>query len=395
MTVLDAEVIVLGAGVAGTAAAHVLTRAGKRVHVVHASAGATSLWNGLVDGLTGDVSAEEKELLGVLGLTFARPRPRVINMFGMPRTAVAHDSAILDLEACRPKLIVVPTLPRPSWDGRAVSAMLETYAKGDFDVRTVAAPKLLSPGELSAPDGTVALGLDDEARFTAFSAELESLMERWRNTATALLLPPWLGVSLARAPRLADTLALSVGEVSCGLAGAAGMRFAVRRDLHFAKLGVTVTRGRCSAVSAAESGISLELSDGTSLRGTALVVASGGFVSGAMEMPRSPAVSDVPVAQRSVPSLSFQAPFLRAGSGGSEVRANGSVFGTTPEDLIHTMRSPSLLDALGILTGDRCSPLGAEGLRVTVAGDAVADAPRTFGAALRSGIRAAQALLQR
>ena len=343
------EAIVLGAGVAGVAAAHVLAERGCRVHVVHGAAGATLLWNGVVDGLRADPLPHERDLLAALGLKLPRPRPRIVNALGIARGTSAHDAALLDLDAARPKLVLVPTLQRPSWDGRALAAMLEAHANGAFDVRTVSVPRLLTGSEAHAADGVIAKALDDDERFAAFAQALEAELDRFRNTSAALLLPPWLGVRVARHEALAARLALSVGEVAGGLAGAPGLRFAHRRDAHFAKLGVTVSRGRCTAIEASSTGVALTLESGVVVEGARLVVATGGFVSGALELPRSPVASEVPVQARSVPGLAFHAPFLRVGAGGSDVRANGSSFGTTPEDLVHTMRSRSLLDELGVL----------------------------------------------
>jgi anaerobic glycerol-3-phosphate dehydrogenase len=386
---VNGDAIILGAGAAGLAAAHVLVERGCRVHVVHGPAGASVLWNGVVDGLRADALPHERDLLSALGLQLSRPRPRIVNALGSPRSTYAHDAALLDLDAARPKVVLVPTLPRPAWDGRAIAAMLESHAHGAFEVRTVSMPRLLTPAEAPAADGAIAKALDDDERFAAFAQILEEALERFRNTAAALLLPPWLGVRVPRHGALAARVALPVGEVAGGLAGAPGLRFAHRRDAHLAKLGITVTRGRGASLDASTTGVSVTLEDGKVIAGSRLVVATGGFVSGAMEVPRSPVACDVPVEKRSVPGLAFHAPFLRVGAAGADVRANGSVFGTTPEDLVHTMRSRALLDELGVLTDDMLAPLGASELPVRVAGDAVANGPRVFGAALRDGIRAA------
>ncbi len=112
MTVDGPDVLVLGAGVAGTATAFGLAKRGLEACVIHASAGATALWNGVVDGLTGDLEAGERELLEALGLAVPRPRPRIVTALGTSREASGHDEALLDLESARPKLVLVPTLPR-------------------------------------------------------------------------------------------------------------------------------------------------------------------------------------------------------------------------------------------------------------------------------------------
>ena len=387
------DVIVLGAGAAGTAAAWHLARSGCHVRVVHAAAGATALWNGIVDGLPGTPSPAESELLSLLGICAPRSPAKLLNIFGLFREADAHDEALLDLARARPALVLVPTLPRAAWDGEALAAGLRAHAGSGFDAQTIAIPDLLLPGELAWPDGAIACALDDDGRRAAFESSLTEKLAPWKNTATALLLPPWLGVSKPYAKPLEKALGVGVGEVASGLAAAAGLRFVHRRDALFAHVGVEVHRSRCEAIDRDGESVRLTLKSGELVTGTHLLVAFGGFVSGALQVPRHPAISLVPAFQRSVPSLTLRADFLRVGARGKELAINGSTYGTTPEDLAHTLAGPALLDALGVLAADDGSPYGSPLPFVRIAGDALADAPRTFGHALRGGIRAAQKLL--
>lgn len=385
------DALVLGAGVAGVAAAFTLAGAGARVRVVHAAAGATQLWNGVVDGLPGELAADERELLGALGVRVPRPRPRIVTFLGTSREAHGHDAELLDLEATRPKLVLVPAFARASWDAKAIAATLAEAHAGAIESRVVSVPNLLAPEELALADGAIARRMDDPARAAALEGALEAALERWRSTSTALLLPPWLGVERPLAERLSRTLALTVGECATGLAGAAGMRFVVRRDALFARAGIAVVRGRANALDTSAGAVRLALDGGDRLEADVVVVASGGLVAGGLAIPRAAIASDPRVADRAVPSLGFAAPQLRVGAHGREVRPDGSRYGTSTDELFHGARVRGTLDALGVLADAGGAP--SRGVPVRVAGDVVADGDRTFGAALRGGIRAARSLL--
>lgn len=388
-------VLVLGGGMAGVAAAWWLASRGEPVHLVHGAAGATALWNGVVDGLGGEISAEEREFLGELGLVHARPRPRLVTSLGTLREAHAHDSAMLDLEASRPKLVLVPAFPRPHWDARVLAETLTANANGAFEARIVSVPRLLLPEELALADGAIARRLDDPARARAFVAELESALERWRSTSTALLVPPWLGVAQPLRERLREALAIEVGEVATTLAGAAGLRFAHRRGSLLDRLSVTVTRGRVVSVDARSEGVAFTLEDGSIVRGRAGVLAAGGFVSGALEVPRAVAEKEIAPSHRTRPSLAFEAPACRVGAEGRAIVAEGSRYGFSTDELFSSLRSPGLLERLGVLAEDDLALASQRELPVRVAGDLRADGPRTVGAAIREGMRAAKALAAR
>jgi len=386
-------VLVLGAGAAGTSAALTLAAAGLRVHVIHASAGATNLWNGIVDGLDGSVSTEERELLSRLGIVVPRPRPRLVTPLGTTREAHGHDAELLDLEAARPKLVLVPSFARPSWDARVIAATLAEDHAGAIEARVVSVPRLLEADELGLADGALARRMDDPSRADALVAALEGALERWRSTTTALLVPPWLGVTRPLAKRLSEALALPVGECATTLAGAAGLRFVARRDDLFARANVEDTRERVASLDASGASVRVTLERGEVLESGALVCATGGFVSGGLFVPRSAVAAEPTVSGRAVPSLGFDAPCFAVGAGGRPWRADGSRYGTSTDELFHGVRARGAIDALGVLAGADGAIAGGDPVRV--AGDVVADGSRTFGAALRGGIRAARSLLPR
>ncbi len=390
---MSVDVLVVGAGAAGTAAALTLAAAGRRVRVVHGAAGATNLWNGIVDGLDGALNPMERDLLAQVGILTPRPRPRLVTPLGTTREAHGHDAELLDLEAARPKLVLVPSFGRPAWDARVIASTLAEAHAGTIEARVVSVPRLLEGDELGLADGALAKRMDDPTRAHAFVAALEGALERWRSTSTALLAPPWLGVQRPLARRLSDALALPVGECATTLAGAAGLRFASRRDALFARVGVEVTRGRVASLHASASGVRVTLEGGEAIDAAAVVCASGGFVSGGLFIPRVAVAADPLVSGRAVPSLGFDAPSLPLGAHGRAWRADGSRYGTSTDELLHGARKRGTIDAIGVLAGADGRVDAA--LPVRVAGDVVADGDKTFGAALRGGIRAAQSLLPR
>ncbi|MES1185660.1 MAG: FAD-binding protein, partial [Myxococcales bacterium] len=112
------KVLVLGAGFAGVAAALAARRAGASVSVVHAAAGASSLYAGSVDGpaLSGlEPSAPLKELAVGLGLRLS-PHAVVATREGVIRISNGSDAALLDLAPLAGKRIALVDVPRDDWD---------------------------------------------------------------------------------------------------------------------------------------------------------------------------------------------------------------------------------------------------------------------------------------
>jgi hypothetical protein len=246
---------------------------------------------------------------------------------------------------------------------------------------------------MTLADGVIARLLDDVGRARALVAELDGGLERWRSTSTALLLPPWLGVVRPLRRVLSEALAMPVGEVATTLAGAAGLRFVHRREALFRELGVTITRARVARFDACVDRVSATLEDGSLLEARAAIVACGGFVAGGLEIPRAASEKEISPSRRTRPTLAFESPQLVVGADGRELLTEGSRYGFSTDELFASLRAPGLLEKIGVLADDALALISAPEVPVRIIGDARANGPRTVGAALREGTRAAKALL--
>lgn len=132
-------VVVVGAGVAGTAAAIAAARLGARVTVVDRGAGASSLATGALDFVSwqrpGDtlraateLSSSSRDVFNALGSYVLPQRPaRLLTTAGVVREARGHDAALLDAAAIdlarNPgRRIGVVRCSRPGWDADALAA---------------------------------------------------------------------------------------------------------------------------------------------------------------------------------------------------------------------------------------------------------------------------------
>jgi hypothetical protein len=140
-------------------------------------------------------------------------------------------------------------------------------------------------------------------------------------------------------------------------------------------LGAEVKAARVTAVAAADSGVTLQLDDGTNLTGDALVLATGSLVSGAIELRGSLSGAEPAGFQLSIAGL--PAVTLRGEPG----RPVSSLFGV---DL--AARGRKLLERVGLPAAADGAVAGAA--HVLAAGDLLAPAPPSVGHALLSGLRA-------
>ena len=219
-------VLVIGAGFAGVGAAWAIARAGAKVQLLHARAGASALYSGIVDGPT--PGAETLELGMRLGLSIAGAPRAVATREGVVRSAMGRDRALLDLEALAGRRIAVADIGRDDWDARLLA---QSFAGSPWARRTrtefVAVPvRGLSDGaERRISPHDFARRFDDPVRLVALSHALRSAEPE----AAAWLLGPWLGVESEAASQLAAQLSRPVGETSSAPGGAAGARFEARR----------------------------------------------------------------------------------------------------------------------------------------------------------------------
>ena len=124
-------VLVIGAGFAGVGAAWAIARAGAKVQLLHARAGASALYSGIVDGPT--PGAETLELGMRLGLSIAGAPRAVATREGVVRSAMGRDRALLDLEALAGRRIAVADIGRDDWDARLLA---QSFAGSPWARRT-------------------------------------------------------------------------------------------------------------------------------------------------------------------------------------------------------------------------------------------------------------------
>jgi len=194
----------------------------------------------------------------------------------------------------------------------------------------------------------------------------------------AWLFGPWLGVKRPLAAELTASVGVPVGEVTSPPGGVAGARFEARADALLAALAAEVVSERVVEVRVAADGVSLLLETGRLLAADALVVAAGGFVSGAVELSGALSGAEPAGFRLAIAGL----PPLRAH--GELSRSVSSLFGI---DL--AARGRQLLEQVGVAVSAEGRVLDTT--RVFAAGDLLGVAPPSVGQALTSGLRAGTA----
>jgi hypothetical protein len=169
-----------------------------------------------------------------------------------------------------------------------------------------------------------------------------------------------------------------VGEVTSPPGGVAGARFETRRDALLAALEVDVVVARARGVRTAPTSVTLLLEGGAPLTADTLVLAAGGFVSGAVRL--SGALSGAEPAGFEL-GLSGLPPIQARGE---PVRPVSSLFGV---DL--AARGRQLLERVGLAVSKEGAVRGKA--RVFAAGDLLGPEPPSVGHALMSGLQAGAA----
>ncbi len=274
MNPIDTEVLVIGAGAAGIAAARTAREAGAKVTVISLAGGATSLTPGLAWGYARDpFDAWAKEIGLRLG-------GRYITVAGwMVSDARGAVSSLLDLASVRGMIGVVDVDTHPSWSAKLVA-------------ETLGATIVRAPFELAGETfRETASKLDTEGIAEGFAASLKTRCEG----LGAVLFPPVLGLRRDDvAERMSRALGLPVGEAAGGVGDPPGVRFerALRRWIPD---GVEVLRGRVKVLRG--GGPRAELDDGNTVRARAIVLATGGVAGGGLLFDGSirEATADCPV----------------------------------------------------------------------------------------------------
>lgn len=380
-----AGVVVVGGGVAGSGAALSAARAGARVTLVDAGAGASTLWTGALD--PADPPPDEVRVVAAsLGVVLGSGA--VATTAGLVRRVSGREAAILDLAPLLvdhgDRAVGVVRCERPGWDA---DALVRAAGGGLF---AIDATILRLADERLVPDADFAARHDDEGRLGWLSDRLREGAARARRSLHALLLPPSLGLDRARASELSERVHVPCGEATAMPGGPAGLRFERARDRALASAGVTVVQGRAVCVEAAAGAaerwrVCLEDRE---LEADAVVLAAGGLVGGGLVYQPSEAIlsSTLPPTARVAFRCGLEAP-VRIGAHGKPWGVPGSLFGVAPESIAWPLSRDRLMDRVGIL----CDGGGRAAARLYAAGEIVADAPRTWLAALEGGVRAGAA----
>lgn len=408
------SIVVIGAGVAGAAAAWSARREGRAVTVISAGAGASSFGGGAVDDApweimtraakqlgeelrAGDLPTDVVEFARALDLwSLPEPgalRPRLATAAGRIRPARGHDRALLNLASLPAGArVLVPRVDRAGWDADAIAAALldEPFARGR-ELRFVPAdiPVLRYDDERRIPDGDLAARHDEQDRLEWLAERLRGALEAGKKRGvevSGVLLGPWLGARSPRADALSMRAGVAVGEALAGVGSPAGLRFDAARDRLLDASGVRVVRDRALSITDVSGKLAVSVERGDApLTSDAVVLALGGMVGGGIlyTPPECFAAADLPLVTGVPFALSLRADVTLA-LRDAPMEMPSSLHG--PELDITAWPSgerPGTLEVVGVL----CRGVRAADL-ITAAGDVIAGRPRTILEAVASGSRA-------
>jgi glycerol-3-phosphate dehydrogenase subunit B len=387
---MDSHVVVVGAGVAGVAAAIGARQQGARVTVVDGGTGASTLATGAIDlepcklGVrsAGEVPVDARALLATLnGYTLPERGATVLTTAGIVRSARGHDASLLDIAGLESGRVAVVHCDRPGWDADALARAWG----GTF--HPVEAFILRRVDEAFIPDADFAARHDDDARLDWLAERLREALARAPGQWAAMVLPPMLGVERARAHVLSKLVGLRCGEAAGLPGGPAGLRFERARDRVVRALGLSTIKARATRVERSGPLWNVATDDGQTVKAAAVVLATGGLLGGgvAYEPAEATLATALPAEARTPFRLTLDAP-VALGAHGRPLEVPTSLFGHPPESIAWPFARDPLIDRVGAL-----SPRAGSHPGLYVAGDLAADAPRLWLAALSSGIRAGAA----
>jgi glycerol-3-phosphate dehydrogenase subunit B len=333
------DVVVIGGGVAGLAAALAARDAGAAVTVVDAHAGASVLAGGAWDVAT-DVRAGPEDV-------FRPPRSLAQQLVARARSDPHHPYAVFGhalveaVEAAHARVLDALGIYRPldlrgtgvlvatdlGLCRRAATAQRAVLDLGPLRGETIAVAVLRAYRGCDAAFAAASLAemadlADDDRRFGAVDVEFfrrredallhphelaalcdapdgrARLRETLRRAVTgrgyaAVLVPPMLGIAYdTHAAELSEALGLQVGESVAALAGPQGLRLRRRIDAALAEAGVARLRVRVRGVETGPGGPRVVPETGEVLRPRAVVLATGKHVAGGVVVaggePREP-----------------------------------------------------------------------------------------------------------
>lgn len=402
MALNHTTVIVVGAGMAGTAAAFAAAKAGASVSVLHDRAGATALTSGALDLDAWDAplsfehakherdAGRDRELTAFLaelgGYRRGGAEPKstcvVATASGVVRPAFGADQALLDLSPLAGRRIAVADVERDDWDAPLLA---KTLAASAWAERT---------GTSFAPVPLRALRAGHERRIASYDfaalhdepARRAALAEALKASgAEAWLLGPWLGLEPDTVTTLRSLVPAPLGETLSPLGGPAGARFERARDRLFVASKLDVRRARVTHLEPRGSRVAVRFeADGANgdgareLEAASVVLATGGVGAGgvAFTWTRPDVVRGF--------ELPFAAPLALA-LDGETLGGGGSLYGPSLETL-----GLGALERVGIACDALGRPVGtiSSECRLFVAGDAVAGRPRTMLEAALAGLAA-------
>ncbi len=396
--------LVVGAGVAGTAAALAAARAGALVTIVDGGTGASTLATGALDVIgwektsaagASPITAAVRDLLEALGgYLLPHGGARLLTTAGVIRAARGHDAALLDVELLGASRIGVVRCDRPGWDADALAS---AWAEGRRERGPAMAPDsctvvdatvLRHTDERDLPDADFAARHDDDARLAWLAERLRAALGAGTARVGALALPPCLGVDRARARSLSERVGLPCGEALGAPGGPAGLRFERARDRALSVLGVERACERAKSVTKHTTGWSVDAESGWTREADAVVLATGGLVGGGIEYSPGESVmaSALPPFARLPFRASLDAP-LHLGAHGRALELPSTLFGQAPESLAWPFARDPLMDRVGVLSDEQ----GRVAPGLLVAGELRADRPRTWIDALATGAAAGAA----
>ncbi len=391
------SVVVVGAGIAGTAAALTAAFGGEDVVLVDGGTGASTLAPGAVDAVPweraradADVSQGARRVLDALdGFALPVDGARVATTAGIVRSARGVDRAILDLAHITDGDVLVPRSDR--WDAAALARSWSASSGRRFVELDAVLARHTDERVLPAAD--FAARHDDPERLAWLADRLRDALLRADAThAAAIVLPPMLGVDRARAAELSARVGIPCGEALALPGGPSGLRFEAARDRALAAAEVVVARGRVVSVAYEAGEWRVERDEGAvPLVASRVVLAAGGVLGGGVAYTPSAAVfaSAVPSSAHATFVSTIAAPVV-IGAHGKPLPLPGSLSGVPGESLAWPFSRDPILERVGVLADDDGRVAGAPpGLYV--AGEFVADRPRTWLAALESGTRAGSA----